>query len=67
MRVITTVAEMKRLRSHLHGSIGLVPTMGYLHEGHLELVREARLENLTVVASVFVILPQLGLWLWQHL
>ena len=36
------------------GSLGFVPTMGYLHEGHVALVRRARAENDGVAASIFV-------------
>jgi pantoate--beta-alanine ligase len=55
--IISTIAAMQEhLRDHRRAgrSIGLVPTMGYLHQGHMELVRRARAENDVVVASIFV-------------
>lgn len=54
MQVAETIAEMKRLRSEIAGPVGFVPTMGYLHEGHISLVRRAREENASLVASIFV-------------
>jgi pantoate--beta-alanine ligase len=55
MRTIQTVDELRRaLRSARTGPVGLVPTMGALHAGHLALFRAARAENDTVVASVFL-------------
>jgi pantoate--beta-alanine ligase len=53
-----TFAKISGLKEFLHSqsgkSVGFVPTMGALHEGHLDLVRRARLENEVVVASIFV-------------
>ena len=54
MRTVTTLSELRAVLGAFPRPIGFVPTMGYLHAGHISLTRRARADCASVVTSIFV-------------
>jgi pantoate--beta-alanine ligase len=60
VRVVTTLAELRAARRGLAGPVGVVPTMGYLHAGHVSLIERSRAECPSTLVTLFVNPTQFG-------